>query len=262
MKKYIIYYIFLGLTFTSFAQNSGYFGKKNVFEFSMNGQYPLFPNARILFNNAPKFWKVQDGTMVEGYDNFDFGFRFTYMRTVKRNIGIGLEFGYDYFSIQRTQSVLGFNYVATENIDVSSMSIMPKIEFTGEKELLPMGIAHQIGVGVRILNPVDKPYSYMNVNGSSVYGPLNEIPDAYKYKGGSVKGYTLMYAINMRTPITKFLFLNYGLRYTWNFMAKGDYYPYASDSNIQMSMEEFRYFARQRKQFSLIQGSLGLSVVF
>ncbi|TXI88481.1 MAG: hypothetical protein E6Q37_00045 [Crocinitomicaceae bacterium] len=262
MKKSIIYLVLLGLSFSSFAQNSGYFGKKNVLDISFNGQYPLFSNMRILFNNAPKFWTVQDGTMVQGYDNFDIGFRFVYMRTIKRNIGIGLEFGYDYFSIQRNQVVTGFSYVAPEKMDVSSMSIMPKIEFTGEKELLPMGIAHQIGFGVRIVNPVDKPYSYMNVNGNSVFGELNKIPEIYKYTGGSVKGYTLMYAINMRTPLSKFMFLNYGLRYTWNFMSKGDYNPFSNESNLQMSVDEFRYLARQRKQYSLIQASLGLSIVF
>lgn len=262
MKKSILYLVLIGLSFASSAQNSGYFGKKNVLDISFNGQYPLFSNLSILVNNSTNFWHKNGSTLEQGYDNFDYGFRFVYMRTVKRNIGVGLEFGYDYFSIQRNQVAFGFSYVIPEKIDVSSMSIMPKIEFTGEKELLPMGIAHQIGVGVRILNPVDKPYSYMNVNGNSVFGEMKEIPTAYKYDGGSIRGYTLMYAINMRTPLTKFMFLNYGLRYTWNFMSKGEFNPFGNQTNLQMQEDEFMYLARKRKQFSLIQANLGISIVF
>lgn len=262
MKKSIIYWVLVGLSFSSFAQNSGYFGKKNVVDFSFNGQYPLFSNLSILTSNSTNFWHRKGEKLEQAYDNFDYGFRFVYMRTLKRNIGLGLEFGYDYFNIQRPQVVYGFSYIMTEKINVSSMAIMPKIEFTGEKELLPMGIAHQIGVGVRILNPVDKPYSYMNVNGNSVFGELKEIPEAYKYDGGSIRGYTLMYAINMRTPLTKFMFLNYGLRYTWNFMSKGDYVPFGSQTSLQMEMDEFMYLARKRKQFSLIQANVGISIVF
>lgn len=75
-----------------------------------------------------------------------------------------------------------------------------------------------------------------------------------------------MYALNFRSPLTKSLMLNYGIRYTWNFMGKppydinGDYVE--SYSDLQLSENELKEIVRYRKQFSLIQASIGLSFAF
>lgn len=251
------------------AQNPGYFNRKNVVEFSMNGQYPIFPNIKYI--TGSNFYKVKNGMLTNSRDRFDFGFRFAYMRTLKRNFGLGLEFGYDYYSIQRegTSAYLEAPYYYYVNIDfskmdVSSMMIMPKLEFSNKGSVLPMGIAHQIGIGIRMVKPVDKEYSYASGQYDNYTMEAIPIPEKYKYKGGSVRGLTLMYAVNMRTPLSKRLFLNYGLRYTLNFMSKPSYLEQQTiqDSGLEMSEAEFRLIARERKQLSFIQASIGLSFAF
>ncbi len=249
------------------AQNPGYFNRKNVLEFSMNGQMPVFNNLRYAFGDP--FYKVKNGRLTNSRDRFDYGFRFAYMRTVKRNFGIGLEFGYDYFSIQRDNKYVSDwfynNNYDFEKIDVSSMMIMPKLEFSNKGSVLPMGIAHQIGIGIRMVKPRDKEYHYADgeYSGSSQTGVAIPMPDTSSYQGGSVRGLTVMYAVNMRTPLSKRLFLNYGLRYTLNFMSKPSYLEYDNmNQSIEMSEAEFRMLARQRKQYSFIQASIGLSFAF
>lgn len=272
MKNTIITGLFIALAFGSKAQNPGYFNKKNVVELSVNGQYPFFANLRFALNER-YMYKEKDGALAPMRDRFDFGFRFAYMRSLKRNFGVGLEFGYDYFSIQRGSKTIdgGMGYNATvyfEKTDLTSMMIMPKMEFSSKGGLLPMGIAHQIGFGVRMVKPADKTTHYALANydnsGGQYIGNAVELPAEYKYKGAAIRGFTFMYAVNMRSPLTKSLFLNYGIRYTVNFMGKSIYSEYGNyeNNNIAMGESELRYYARQRKQVSFIQASIGLSFVF
>lgn len=253
---------------TAKAQNPGYFNHKNVLEFSFNGQVPLFANIREITGDD-YFNKLENSTFVRQRDFFDYGFRFAYMRTLKRDLGIGLEFGYDYFTVQReTQYNSGWFYGNTyfQKTDVSSMMIMPKIEFSNKGSVLPMGISHQIGLGVRLVKPTDEQSYYIHMtDGSLPYGKKPLIKNPYDYKGGAVRGMTLMYAVNMRTPLSKRLFLNYGLRYTLNFMSKPSYLDieeYQNNETPELMEAEFRSMVRQRKQLSFIQASLGISFAF
>lgn len=268
MKNIIAALVCITFTFASQAQNPGYFNHKNVAEFSFNAQTPLFSNLAYIFG-GDYFNKVQGTRFAKTRDNFDYGIRLAYMHTFKRNFGAGLEFGYDYFSVQQEPKTYysgwDYGYLAFERTNVSSMMIMPKLEFSNKGSVLPMGISHQIGLGIRMVSPVDKQYYIANaLNQNQVYyTPIEENP--YKYKGKAVRGATLMYAVNMRTPLTKRLLLNYGLRYTLNFMSKADYYEKqeAYDNPGPELLEPiFRDLVRKRKQLSFIQASIGLSFAF
>lgn len=255
------------------AQNPGYFGKKNVVDFSINVQNPMFSNLRARWNDNVKFWGLNGSNLSPKNDRIDWGFRFDYSRTLKRNFAIGIEFGYDYFSVQRHyRRDLNSNYnYYFESINASSMCIMPKLEFSSPGGLLPMGISHQIGFGVRVVKPVEKAYQvamiegYQTSNNPNTILPINPGLSSYlPYNGSSIKGYTFMYALNFRSPLTKSLMLNYGIRYTLNIMGKAPYDDYSvnSWSDLQLTENEFREIARYRKQFSLIQASIGLSFAF
>lgn len=272
MKKIVKVLLMLVLVNQVSAQNPGYFGKKNVLDFSVNFQNPLFGNLRALGKKDATFLGLDGNNLIAKKDQFDWGFRFNYSRTLKRNFAIGLEFGYDYFSVQRETRRM--NYGNTnfyfQKVDVNSMCIMPKLEFSSDGGLLPMGISHQIGFGVRLVKPVEKEYSIALSEEYLLYATSISIPtepdySSYlKYSGPSIKGYTLMYALNFRSPLTKSLMLNYGIRYTLNFMSKPIYSDYSVSelSDLELTEGEFKEIVRYRKQFSLIQASIGLSFAF
>ena len=274
MKYRILICLSLLTVQTVLGQNSGYFGKKNVVDFAVNLQNPSFSNLRIFANKENTLLDLEGDFLTSSTDRLDWGFRFNYSRTLKRNFAIGVEFGYDYFSAQRKfrQSQFSSDYYYFQKIDVNSMSIMPKIEFTTSGGLLPMGISHQIGFGVRIMKPVDKDYTVANANDYVFYGsdfliPVDEtLTKETNFVGDPVKGYTLMYAINLRSPLTKSLLLNYGIRYTLNFTGKPPYNfenTYVDDiSDFNLTENEFKEIVRYRKQFSFIQAFIGLSFAF
>jgi hypothetical protein len=85
-----------------------------------------------------------------------------------------------------------------------------------------------------------------------------------KYKGSAIKGYTLMYAMNFRSPLTKSLLLNYGIRYTVNIMNSAFLNEYIVEdlSDLELTESEFKDIVRYRKQFSFIQANIGLSFAF
>jgi hypothetical protein len=272
MKKTVKVLLMLVLVNQVSAQNPGYFGKKNVVDFSLNLQNPTFGNLRIAGRKDATFLALNGSNLVSKKDRLDWGFRFNYSRPLKRNFAIGLEFGYDYFSVQREsrREYYGNNNYYFENVDVNSLSIMPKFEFSSDGGLLPMGISHQLGFGVRLIKPVDKEYTvavseeYL-LYSSSINIPIEpEYTSVLKYNGPSIKGYILMYALNFRSPLTKSLMLNYGIRYTLNFMSS----TYINDYNVEnlsdlvLDEAEFTDIVRYRKQFSLIQANIGLSFAF
>ncbi len=272
MKKIVKVLLMLVFVNQVSAQNPGYFGKKNVLDFSVNFQSPLFANLRTLSRKDATFLALDGSNLISKKDQFDWGFRFNYSRPLKRNFAIGLEFGFDYFSVQREsrrENYGSYNFYF-ENIDVNSMSIMPKFEFSSDGGLLPMGISHQLGFGVRLIKPVDKEYTvaaseeYL-LYSSSINIPIEPDYSSYlKYDGPSIKGYTLMYALNFRSPLTKSLMLNYGIRYTLNFMGSTYINDYNVEnlSDLELNEAEFTDIVRYRKQFSLIQANIGLSLAF
>jgi hypothetical protein len=274
MINRILILLFMVVVHTTFGQNPGYFGKKNVIDFSVNFQNPSFSNIRAFLSDDSKLFALDGEFLSPKSDRLDWGFRFNYTRPLKRSFAIGLEFGYDYFSVQRRykQSANDYAFFYFQKTDVTSMSIMPKIEFTTDGGLLPMGISHQLGFGVRMIKPVEKDYNvsylenYISSNNSDLKIPIYpSIVEDNKYVGNTIKGYTLMYAINLRSPLSKSLFLNYGIRYTLNFMGKPPYkdYTYVSSAeDINLSEGEFKEIVRYRKQMSFIQGFVGLSFAF
>jgi len=260
MKKIVKLLLILVVANQINAQNPGYFGRKNVVDFSVNGQYNLFSNL------GRNFYKFENDKLVKYKDRVDWGFRVNYSRVLRRNFALGIECGYDYYRIQPLQIYGYFSFYPTdfENWDVKSLNIMPKIEFSNKGGLLPMGISHQIGVGIRLVKVVDKEYHYvLDGNGSQPSVLYNAIvmPDSYLYKG-TAKGLVFMYALNMRTPISQRIFLNYGFRYTLNFMSKQLDYSAGTSQNLLMTSGEYQNLVRQRKIGSFIQGNIGLSFAF
>ena len=272
MKNAICTWIFCLAATALFSQNTGYFGKKTIIEFNIIGSSPVFSNYVFSSETQVDYYKAKGSSLVQKRDGFDFGIRFGAMRTLKRNFAIGFEAGTDYFSIGMPPYIdISTNgYTASydmmhEMMDIRGLYLMPKIEISNKGGLLPMGITHQIGFGFRYYSPVEKDYVY-NVQ-SYYYGePLPSNIDAklYDYDQKAYVSKTLFYGINMRTPLTKFMFINYGVRYTLNFMKKQMIYSSlnSGDEEFYIKRAEMSNLIRDRMQKSFIYASVGLSFVF
>jgi hypothetical protein len=271
MKKLILIFLLLTSISVAKAQNPGYFGKKNIIELDFVGTFPLLSNFKVI-----NWYKADGDHIVNRKDYFDCGVRLGLVHTFRRNFAAGVEIGQDYFSVNfenyftRYQYLDGFQNLESinaehENVDVRALVIMPKVEFSSKGGLLPMGLSHQVGVGIRMNQAVEKPYVYEPDYYSGSGDPASFGKDFYNYDDKPILGMTAMYAINMRTPLTKSLLLNYGLRYTLNFMKKTIYnngYTESADTSNDIywvNRAEMQSAIRSRKQTSFILFNIGLS---
>jgi hypothetical protein len=135
-----------------------------------------------------------------------------------------------------------------------------------------MGLSHQIGLGVSFSNAIEKDYVYgitdnyytsttfyENYSDNKTYvDPINfeEIE--------TVKKYVLMYALNMRTPITKNLMINYGVKYTLSVGGpnENNSYSYPVTSPNSRYTDELEYQISRSRTFSFINAFAGLTFVF
>jgi hypothetical protein len=209
------------------AQNSGLYGKKTYIEINGLGYSPMFSNV---FNKQNEYsyrsFKVENGSLVEKKDRFNYGFRVAIGRVLTRSFAIGLEAGFDYSNLKTPylfeQYDGNWNYesffIKHENLDVKSTQIMPKLEFTKEGGLLPIGLNHQLGFGFNTFQIVEREYKHTVIDGSSILTPEEKASIGSRFVNFDqrYKGYTIMYAFNIRTPVSKSLLINYGIRYTLN----------------------------------------------
>ena len=226
MKSNILLIVTLFITFLTYSQkNNGYYGKRFFIDIEGLGNYPMFSN---IFGYAYNGYAAQGKTLVPKKDNFNVGFRLNAGFAVKRNLGLSIEFGQDYSSIYMNEyDNMYFDYstylsVYHEMIDVKTTVFIPKLEFTTSKALLPMGLSHQIGFGIANSSIAEKDYLYRYYDYSYAldtenYSTNDTYPDPINFdKAQKVKKFVLLYALNMRTPITKSLMFNYGIKYTIN----------------------------------------------
>lgn len=261
--------LFIGLYGIS-QKNNGYYGNKGFIQVESVMSYPLFSNLEVL-NDSYMQYSASNNVLVAKKDNFNVGFRITAGYAVKRNVAMSFEFGQDYSSIYPTTEYVYPNptqidyYVLHEMIDVKTNVFIPKIEFGTSKSLLPMGLSHQIGFGVSFSKAQEKDYLY-RYEGYSSYirysTPSKDIDPVNFSTLKPVRRVILLYALSMRSPITKSLMIHYGLRYTLNFGKKT--YPNTSfynQSNIDYTAMIDYLIARQRL-YSFMSVNIGLTYAF
>lgn len=280
--KYLSALLLILAALPVFAQNPGYLGKKNVIEVFGTFQTPLFSNMIDLANSDVSYMK-KAGKLEEKMDVVDVGYHFNVSHAFSRRFGLAFEFGYDYFSVNPGfvdkiyNSNTGFTIYDEyqgqhENLSVRSQFLLPKIEFTSKGGILPVGITHQIGLGFRSMKVIQKDYLYDLESLDEVdyqYYQLNATESAELEKNLTnfkerYKGMTMVYVLNLRSPVSKNLLLNYGVRYTLNFMkrdqSEGDGYEY--ESTYWYNEAEVQNAIRSRTRWSFIFLHFGLSFAF
>lgn len=217
------------LLFSSFgnvgAQHFGFLGKKNYLETYAVANSPVAAN--FLYNYYSVF---QDFTENRGpYGLVNYGFFISAGRTLNRNFAISLESGMEFMSFTLDDGI----FFGEDIYEVNCLNVMPKVEFSRTKHILPVGVSHQIGIG------------YIRQNFTLTgYEDLS-------YKG-EFNGASLMYAAIVRTAITKQLLLNFGMRYNFNvFFDNYTWYDY-----------QWLYEVQLQKRMNFISGQLGLTYLF
>lgn len=264
--KYLILFI-LSVPFVVNAQSgkkySGFFGKKNVIEFNTTLTTPAWFNLLNIGSTEPYYNK----NLKETSHVLDYGFRAGYSLALDNVIGIGFEYSMElqaipapeYTEIKYTQ---GGNFTYVDYTDVRHQKIhlrthvfMPRLEFSSRSNLLPIGLSHQIGIGVSRTRVADRQYSY------ALYPYTSDSVVTVLGERGLVntdivqKGFVAMYQINMRTPINKSVTINYGFRYTANFM------PVLS-STYALGQLDIDQKIKQKRNSSLIFFNVGIGYVF
>lgn len=279
MKKVFILLPLISFALGSSAQTAkgGLYGKTHFIELTTCGS----------FNILNKIFSVP--TTSAGH-YFNYGYHFTAGMALNRNVSLGLQAGNWYTEINGLEQVLfrdgyngdytGYIYLKNNRLEVKTFSIMPVLMIGAGKDIAPVGVSHEFGIGFLQSKVRDKdydlepsdPYSYY-------YGPngytsvssrylLDSLGQAYggliNYKQG-YKGVQLMYGLKFRTPVSKSLMLHYGLRYTLNLISqKYDTYYY-NYSNVDWKSYQENYLGsriRRTQLLNFIQVQFGVTYTF
>ena len=260
-------------------KDHGYYGHKAIIQIEGLANYPFFSNVLTNEISGDIAYKASNGKLVAAKDRFNYGFRGTVGYAVKRNMALLFEVGQDYSNAGPENG----NYIYDEfsnpqtiskheMLDIVTTSFIPKIEFATSKSLLPMGIGHQIGFGIANSKVIEKNYTYELENYDSfsgsytyttkTYSTSSEDIDPINFRNMEVvRKYVLLYALNVRTPLTKSLLLNYGIRYTFNFGKPNSSLTYNNTGNEDFTTSVVQTVSRHRLG-SIINASIGLCYTF
>lgn len=271
MKKqiYTFFACLFALSFPiqSSAQSNGFFGKKTYVDFSMKGNFPAFVE-----NDQKMNIEYKSGQFQETRKKFDYGYRIGINRNLTSSFGIGIEAGFDYFKLNRSKNSSfsqgnGYTYglYNHESYKVQANAVLFKLIFSSKSSLMPMGLSHQVGFGVSTYKIKEQKLKY-NLLEFPEFIFTNNLMGKEKMEDAP-KTFTFLYAIQLSTPLTKSLLLNYGLRYTLNMTKKSDYSYYNFDYIDQSSFEkmnasELTRSIKNYRGLNLIQFQLGLTFAF
>ncbi|XOV68913.1 MAG: hypothetical protein ACFHU9_06950 [Fluviicola sp.] len=248
--------------FVSLSQNTGLYGKKTILEVQGHGSWPVYTS----WFNPNTFYKRQGDGLKEGRNLMDAGVRVGLMHAFSNQVGIGVEYGMEYQNVATQDNInIGyasgsFDYINNEflrheAINLSTFTIMPKFEFSNKSNLLPIGLSHQLGIGYTSTRMVEKDYVF-NINYSSSDSITSPVTDGVLDYSSRWTGFTVMYQISMRTPITDMIMISYGLRYNANFVRN---YPF---DPIQPGILNTGLLVKEKRNDTFLQLHIGAAIAF
>lgn len=253
------------------AQTSGLYGKRNYLELNGLSNFRLFG---FLFDES-YYYKPSGNGVTPGYDFMDFGYRVTLGRVFSNSFAFGIEAGMDFQSIGIPSEYYNIEYIDQwgyestasiyhkhEMLDTRTLTIMPKISFTKVGGLLPIGLNHEIGFGINSTKVKDKDYNYRIIYGSEYMSAEDSTKLDQRYADYDQKysGFTMMYAFKIKTPISKKVMINYGLRYTLNLRNYGQFFP--NNSQVIVESDDISRSIGRMRLSNVMTFNLGVSYAF
>lgn len=254
-----------------YAQPSGLYGKRNYIEVNGLSNFRLFG----LLIDENYYYKSSGNGVTAGRDIIDLGYRVTLGRVFSNSFAFGIEGGMDFQSIGMSSGSFKVPYTDSwgneyyqyvsyhhEMLDTRTISIMPKISFTKKGGLLPIGLNHEIGFGLNSTKVIEKDYNYRLISGMEYMNSTDSVKLDLRYVDYDQKysGFTLMYAFKIKTPVSKKVMINYGLRYTLNLRNYGQLIP-SSNQVLVSSYDVSRNIGRMRIS-NMMSFNLGVSYAF
>ncbi len=230
MKKFIVIIILIA-SFNTFSQNSkGFYGRKFFFTSESVVSSPLFYNLSTL-NDKYKYNK----SLNYSNDWFNYGFRFSFGHVIKKNFAISIEYGRDdshaYLTTQNNYFG-GLHNFKVPRAEIITNDFKIKFEIFSKSSIAPLGLSHQIGIGLSNSKMIDNSYnvkvslypvvykSYGAYYDENLYISLDKSylkEHFYNWENPvPCKTLNIMYGIIMRTAIAKKIMFNYGFRYNLN----------------------------------------------
>ncbi len=273
----LIFLLILCVNSTHAQKDYGFYGSKFIVQTEGLINSPIFYNIVSIASGNINF-KEENGKLTKSKDMFNYGYRFSLGYALKRNIAFLVELGQDFSNVYPEDYPIYYDFDSPrvtehERLNTVSTSILPKFEFASSKSLLPMGLGHQVGFGIERTRVVDKDYRYTLdyyylTDSSKVYSQSDSDLDPINFELiPKIKRYVLMYALSIRTPLTKHLLLNYGVRYSLRFgRAENQFIPtnYPDTKpigNSGFTNDVIEKTARMRS-LSIININVGLTYTF
>lgn len=282
MKKLLLFVLFFS-GFNSFSQKSkGYYGRR------------FFVGTEVVANfpgiyNLAKRGEKYDHQMNRVIDKLNYGFHLNGGVIINKNFALSIDYSKGYFDIcpgstnykdYYPEVIFIYNgesqYLHTESMQVRSNSFMLKFEVGSRRNLMPLGLSNQFGIGISYSKVINhfynsqayyKPYDYVNtysnqanasnLNKSENYYDINpSYLEKHLYDFDNqlpTKTIDISYGLTNRTPLTKQLMLSYGIKVMCHLplrsnsvMSKDDdfiYSRYKLEKEIikQMSLNVFHF---------------------
>ena len=272
-KQLLLFAICMPTCLWGQQKNSGFYGKKGVLQIDYVMNTPMFNN---ILNTEATAFKSEGDVLVKQKDYVNIGYRLNAGYAFTRNFALLFEFGQEFSSAypaayEFIYDQTGYGYeVRHEMVDVFTYFFIPKIEVATANALLPMGLSHQIGIGLAYSIVQNKDYTYETIGYDNITG--EQIITPHKYSDAyidpisfaqirPIQKTVIYYGLNVRTPLNKSILLSYGLKYMLQ-LGK------ASSTSLEGNVGNERYtemieraVARHRA-LSFIHVNLGLSYVF
>lgn len=270
-NKLLLFFILIAVVVG--AQESGFYGKKMVFEYKFIGQIPVFQNV---FGES-KGYVLKSNQLQSSFNIPDYSFSLSLTALKDENKGYGFEFitrNYQFNplknnEINRQYVLNGSNQLVTENISakvayipLNEFVIMPKMVMTSDQSRLPVGFSNEFGLGysiTRITNThpaIDFDTTNSNYSIAEVQANFMDI------RAEELKGLVFMYGLKMNYPLTKSLLFSFGFRYQMHYLFNKKNFQKMEETSAWMSGREIWSRINQRRQWGFFNAGLGLIYCF
>lgn len=239
--NYLISLIILFTTGSSFCQSDGYFKRKNLISLNGVGAIPLLYNLLSSRNEFEHMYKNQNGNLVQANSPFSGGCKVGLVHYSSPRVGYGIDVGLN-FSKSRGPRELNSIDIKHEMLSISTLSIVPKLEFSTQHSMLPVGFHSQFGIGYERSKIVPKDYLII---AESYENDLEYDPNKVFDPNIRAHGITFMFEFNVRVPITKRLMLNYGVRYNYNHTFGADNWL----DDVVAEFQEYKFVKESSKAY-------------
>lgn len=250
--------------------------RRNVISVDGLGWYSLFLNLIDV-----RYDKHKNDELVKNQTNFTLGGKVSYIHYLKKRLGLGFEYDFERFKVSlgsimvltnipggNGNSVVSVQYF--EKFKVNTHSLSMKLEWARNNVKLPLGVSHQMGIGVQTNKVIEDDYFYEDDIGNNEKEVIDELGIEINDKRALFNwskvylGAQLFYSFNLRYELSNSFLLNFGIKHTFNYVfgAYGNGQIKEGDNNYQISENYMLNQIGAYRTLNITTLNLGISYIF